>query len=71
MHILFLLESYSEREKDGYDTYIYDEPAGSAQAAEDGKAYSDDGYFQEAPTTILLPFSRFSTFTSVGSGRVL
>ncbi|MDE7315226.1 MAG: septal ring lytic transglycosylase RlpA family protein [Mucispirillum sp.] len=44
---------YSESEQDGYDTYTYDEPAGrNSQVTEEGKDYSDDGFFQEAPVEI-------------------
>lgn len=44
---------YSENEQDGYDTYTYDEPAeNNAQVTDAGKAYSDDGFFQEAPVEV-------------------
>lgn len=45
--------NYSENEQDGYDTYTYDEPAeNNAQVTDEGKAYSDDGFFQEAPVEV-------------------
>lgn len=45
--------NYSENEQDGYDTYTFEEPAeDNAQVTEEGKAYSDDGFFQEAPVEI-------------------
>lgn len=43
---------YGASKQDGYDTYTYEEPAESSQVTEEGKAYSDDGYFQEAPVEI-------------------
>ena len=43
---------YGASEQDGYDTYTYEEPSESSQVTEEGKAYSDDGYFQEAPVEI-------------------
>lgn len=45
--------NYSENEQDGYDTYTYDEPVeNNAQVTDEGKAYSDDGFFQEAPVEV-------------------
>lgn len=45
--------NYSENEQDGYDTYTYDEPIeNNAQVTDEGKAYSDDGFFQEAPVEV-------------------
>ena len=45
--------NYSENEQDGYDTYTYDEPIeNNAHVTDEGKAYSDDGFFQEAPVEV-------------------
>lgn len=45
--------NYSGNEQDGYDTYTYDEPIeNNAQVTDEGKAYSDDGFFQEAPVEV-------------------
>lgn len=45
--------NYSENEQDGYDTYTYGEPVeNNAQVTDEGKAYSDDGFFQEAPVEV-------------------
>lgn len=45
--------NYSENEQDRYDTYTYDEPVeNNAQVTDEGKAYSDDGFFQEAPVEV-------------------
>ena len=43
---------HAESGQDGYDTYTYDEAGSSPQVTEEGKAYSDDGFFQEAPVEI-------------------
>lgn len=45
---------YTESGQDGYDTYTYDEPVenNGAHLKDEGKAYSDDGFFQEAPVEI-------------------
>ncbi len=45
---------YTESRQDGYDIYTYDEPVKNSgvNVTDEGKAYSDDGFFQEAPVEI-------------------